>query len=136
METMTRSELAKKCGINIESLRYYEKRKLIELPARSDLGYRLYSEEDAVKIQFIKNAQKLGFTLNEISELLKLRISKNENCDPVLKKAQVKLYEVEEKIKALKSMRKVIKQMIHLCEDSIPTSDCPILCSFESDRGI
>lgn len=136
MEIMTRSELARKCGINIESLRYYERRKLIELPSRSDSGYRLYSEEDAVKIQFIKSAQKLGFTLNEISELLKLRIYKNKSCDSVLKKAQMKLGEVERKLKALKSMQKVLKQMIHRCEDSTPTSDCPILCSFESGREI
>ncbi len=73
METMTRSELAKECGVNIESLRYYEKRRLIDPPKRSEVGYRLYSREDAARIRFIQNAKKLGFTLNEIMELLKLR---------------------------------------------------------------
>jgi Hg(II)-responsive transcriptional regulator len=136
MKTMTRGELAKECGVNIEALRYYEKRRLIDPPKRSEAGYRLYSNEDAVKIGFIRNAQKLGFTLNEIMELLKLRVHKNESCEPVLEKAQKKLNEVELKIKGLKSMQKVLKQMIHRCEESAMTSDCPILCSFESGREL
>ncbi len=76
METMTRSELAKECGVNIESLRYYEKRRLINPPKRSEVGYRLYSREDAARIRFIQNAKRLGFTLNEIMELLRLRVKK------------------------------------------------------------
>lgn len=133
---MTRSELAKKCGVNIEALRYYEGRGLIDPPPRSDVGYRQYSEEDAAKIRFILNAKKLGFTLNEIMELLKLRVHKNESCDSVLKKAQMKLNEVEKKIQGLKSMKKVLKQMIKKCEEATPTNDCPILSSFESGREI
>ncbi len=136
MKTMTRGELAKECGVNIEALRYYEKRKLIDPPKRSKVGYRLYSTEDAAKICFIRNAQKLGFTLNEILELLKLRVKKNESCESVLKKAQMKLDEVEQKIKGLKSMKKVLKQLIHQCEKSTMTSDCPILGSFESGREL
>ena len=134
METMTRSELAKECGVNIESLRYYEKRRLINPPKRSEVGYRLYSREDAARIRFIQNAKRLGFTLNEIMELLKLRVKKNESCESVLSKTQTKLDEVEQKIKGLKSMKKVLKQMIHQCQEATPTSDCPILCSFESGR--
>jgi len=136
MKTMTRGELAKECGVNIEALRYYEKRRLIDPPERSEVGYRLYSQEDAAKIRFIRNAQKLGFTLNEIMELLKLRVHKKESCGPVLEKAQKKLDEVEQKIKGLKSMKKVLKQLIHRCEESALTSDCPILGSFESGRAL
>ena len=136
MKTMTRGELAKECGVNIESLRYYEKRRLIDPPMRSEIGYRLYSKEDAARIRFIRNAQKLGFTLNEILELLKLRVNKNESCESVLKKTKKKLNEVEQKIRGLKSMKKVLKQMIHRCEESTLTSDCPILGSFESGREL
>jgi len=134
MVTMTRSELAKECGVNIESLRYYEKRRLIDPPKRSEVGYRLYSREDAARIRFIQNAKKLGFTLNEIMELLKLRVKKNESCESVLAKTQTKLNEVDQKIKGLKSMKKVLKQMIHQCQEATLTNDCPILCSFESGR--
>ncbi len=136
MKTMTRGELAKECGVNIEALRYYEKRRLIDPPMRSEIGYRLYSKEDAARIRFIRNAQKLGFTLNEILELLKLRVNKNESCESVLKKTKKKLNEVEQKIRGLKSMKKVLKQMIHRCEESTLTSDCPILGSFESGREL
>ncbi|MEE9232429.1 MAG: heavy metal-responsive transcriptional regulator [Nitrospirales bacterium] len=136
METMTRSELAKECGVNIESLRFYEKRRLIDPPKRSEVGYRLYSREDAARIRFIQNAKKLGFTLNEIMELLKLRVKKNESCESVLAKTQTKLNEVDQKIKGLKSMKKVLKQMIHQCQEATLTSDCPILCSFESGREL
>jgi len=136
MKTMTRGELAKECGVNIEALRYYEKRRLIDPPMRSEIGYRLYSKEDAARIRFIRNAQKLGFTLNEILELLKLRVNKNESCESVLKKTKKKLNEVEQKIIGLKSMKKVLKKMIHRCEESTLTSDCPILGSFESGREL
>jgi len=71
METLTRGKLAKRSGVNIETLRYYEKRKLIDPPRRSEAGYRLYTPADILRIRFIKNAQKLGFTLKEIRELLK-----------------------------------------------------------------
>mgnify|MGYP001330555581 CR=1 FL=1 len=135
MESLTRSKLAKKCGVNIESLRYYEKRRLID-PLRSQSGYRLYSEEDASKIRFIKSSRNLGFTLNEIGDLMRLRVDKKKSCESVLEKAQKKLAEVEQKIKGLKSIKKVLKQMIHRCEESTLTSDCPILGSFESGREL
>jgi Hg(II)-responsive transcriptional regulator len=135
MAGMTRGELSKKCGVNIETLRYYEKRQLID-PHRSEGGYRIYSEEDAVKIRFIRSARNLGFSLEEVSDLMKMRVDKKKSCDPVMAKAKNRLEEVEKKIKDLKSMRKVLNQMIDKCEESVSTNDCPILCSFESGRKV
>jgi len=134
METLTRGKLAKRSGVNIETLRYYEKRNLIDPPRRSEAGYRLYTPADILRIRFIKNAQKLGFTLKEIRELLKLRIKVNTSCDSVLKKAEHKRTEIMVKIKDLKSMKRALDQLIHKCEQSIPTEDCPILESFESNK--
>ncbi|MBI4389563.1 MAG: MerR family transcriptional regulator, partial [Nitrospinae bacterium] len=71
---MRRGELAKQCGVNGETLRYYEKRRLLAPPARSSSGYRLYSQDDVSRIRFIKNAQRVGFTLDDIKDLLKLRV--------------------------------------------------------------
>lgn len=130
MDGLTRSELAKKCGVNIESLRYYEKRQLID-PSRSQAGYRMYSEEDAAKIRFIKSARSLGFTLKEIGDLMKLRVDKKRSCDSVLVKARTKREEVENKIKDLRCMRKALDKLIGRCEKALPTNDCPILSSFE-----
>ncbi len=135
METMTRGELAKKCDVNVEALRYYEKRKLIDPPKRSEAGYRLYTEEDITRIRFIKNAQTLGFSLNEILELLKLRIYKNKSCEGAMKKAQAKLEDVEIKIKTLRIIKKSLKELIKQCEEAIPTNDCPILSKFESQNS-
>ncbi len=134
METLTRGKLAKRSGVNIETLRYYEKRNLIDPPRRSEAGYRLYTPADILRIRFIKNAQKLGFTLKEIRELLKLRIKINTSCDSVLRKAEHKRAEIMVKIKDLQSMKRALDQLIHKCEESIPTEDCPILESFESDK--
>ena len=134
METLTRGELAKRSRVNIETLRYYEKRNLIDPPRRSEAGYRLYTPADILRIRFIKNAQKLGFTLKEIRELLKLRIKINSSCDSVLKKAEHKRAEIMVKIKDLQSMTRTLDQLIHKCEQSIPTEDCPILESFESKK--
>lgn len=134
---MTRSELAKRCGVNIETLRYYEKRNLMDPPPRSDAGYRLYNTDDMLKIRFIKNAKRLGFTLKEIAELMKLRVEKKAGCESVvLAKARKKRDEVEGKIKALQSMKKVLDQLVRKCERSVPTEDCPILESFESTTKI
>ena len=134
METLTRGELAKRSRVNIETLSYYEKRNLIDPPRRSEAGYRLYTPADILRIRFIKNAQKLGFTLKEIRELLKLRIKINSSCDSVLKKAEHKRAEIMVKIKDLQSMKRTLDQLIHKCEQSIPTEDCPILESFESKK--
>jgi len=134
METMSRSELAKKCGVNIETLRYYEKRKLIDPPPRSPGGFRMYSQADAVRVRFIKSARNLGFTLKEVIDLMKMRVDKKKSCDSVILKAKQRRDEVDEKIKGLKSMRKVLSQLIGQCEKSLPTNDCPILSSFESNK--
>ncbi|MFQ5671660.1 MAG: heavy metal-responsive transcriptional regulator [Nitrospinales bacterium] len=133
MGYLKRGELARRCGINIEALRYYENRRLLDPPLRSEKGYRLYTGSDAARVRFIKNAQKLGFTLEEIAELLKLRVRKGKACGPVLRKAQGKLDEVEKKIRNLKSMRKALTGLIEKCRTNAPTSDCPILENFEME---
>ena len=130
---MTRGELAKVCDVNIETLRYYEKQKLIAPPPRSSGGYRIYSEADAIRVRFIKSARNLGFTLKEVMGLMKLRVDKKGNCNSVVLKAKKRRDEVDEKIKDLKSMRKILSQLIGQCEKSLPTNDCPILSSFESN---
>ena len=71
---MTRGQLARKADVNFETIRYYEKMKLMPEPERTESGYRIYTQEAVTRIQFIKRAQELGFSLKEISELLTLRV--------------------------------------------------------------
>jgi len=94
----------------------------------------MYSEADAIRVRFIKSARNLGFTLKEVSDLMKLRVDKKKGCDSVIVKAKKRRDEVDEKIKSLESMRKVLDRLIGQCEKSLPTNDCPILSSFESNK--
>ncbi|MGP0565487.1 MULTISPECIES: heavy metal-responsive transcriptional regulator [unclassified Nitrospina] len=130
----TRSKLAQQCGINIEVLRYYEKKGLIEPPARSPSGYRLYTDDYIHRIQFIRNAKEVGFTLSEISELLRLRTTRTRQCRTVMTQAEKKLTEVDQKIQSLQSIKKALKGLISKCQKTVPSEECPILTSFDSGK--
>lgn len=139
MESMLSiGQVAKKAGVNIQTIRYYERRNILS-PARrkkpeftlSHPGYRLYRDDAVKKITFIKNAQKLGFTIKEISGLLKLSVSRRSQCHSVRQKAEVKLKDVGKKIGQLKNIHKVLKELIRSCHRKTTTEECPILNSLE-----
>lgn len=120
-------ELAKKIGVNIQTVRYYERRGLLLPTTRMESGYRLYDNEAKKRLEFIRYSKKLGFTLKETEELLKLRVSTKAKCGDVKKKAEDKLMEIDKKIEGLQSMRKILKEMIKTCQNGQPTEYCPIL---------
>lgn len=127
METMTIGQLARKVKVNIQTVRFYERRGLIPEPARRSSGYRQYSQDDVARIQFIKHAQQVGFTLKEISKLLSLRVDPNTTCSEVRDRAKVKIAEIEEKIGALERMKTALSKLAAKCRGEGPTSECPIL---------
>lgn len=132
-DKLTRGGLAKQGRVNIETIRYYERRGLLPKPPRSVSGYRLFSAEDARRVRFIKRAQELGFSLNEIQELLALRISSKSTRGEVRKLAEAKIADIEEKIKSLRSMKNVLERLTAACcGDSGAVSECPILESLEA----
>ena len=135
MAQMTIGGLAKETSVGIETIRYYERRKLIEPVERRESGYRTYNATSAKKIRFIKNAQQLGFTLEEIGELMKLKVSAAGRCGAVKKRAESKLEEIDKKVAALNSMKKVLKGLVSHCREELPTDDCPILASMETGNG-
>jgi DNA-binding transcriptional MerR regulator len=135
MYTMTIGGLAKETGTGIETIRYYERRRLIEPVERRPSGYRIYDANSARKLRFIKNAQRLGFTLQEIGELMKLKVSRKSRCGTVKQKAEAKLAEINSKVAALNSMKKVLKELVSHCREELPTDDCPILASMEAGNG-
>ena len=124
---MTIGELADKAAVNIETVRYYERRGLLPEPSRSSSGYRRYEPEVVARIQFIKRAKLLGFSLNEITELLSLRVNSPANCEDVLRKAKDKCGEIDAKISALSAMKRSLDQLITACEGRELTGECPIL---------
>ncbi len=127
MEMITIGKLAKRVDLNIETIRYYERRGLIPKPRRRESGYREYSDETTKRILFIKHAKDLGFSLKEINELLSLKLDPGTSCSEVRNKAEIKIYDIESKIKTLRKMKKALLKLTKICSGSGPVSECPIL---------
>ena len=120
----TISQLAKSAGVNVETIRYYERKKLIEQPEKPEQGYRQYPEESLTKVVFIKRAQHLGFTLSEINSLIKLS---SGSCGEVQHLAQQKLEVVKAKIDDLIQLENSLKHLIASCQANPDMANCPII---------
>jgi MerR family mercuric resistance operon transcriptional regulator len=127
MENLTIGQLAKESKVNVETVRYYERRGLIPKPPLPKTGYRQYSRDIISRILFIKRAQELGFTLKEISELLYLRVDPGRTCADVKKRAEIKIADIEGKIRTLESIKKALTRLVALCTGRGPTGECPII---------
>ncbi len=131
---VTIGRLAKDVGVNIQTIRYYERLRLLAPTARRPSGYRLYGAAEVRRLRFIRNAQALGFTLTEIEGLLNLRVDSAAQCGDVQQRAQAKLARVEAKLKDLESMARVLRSLIRSCKAGQPTDRCPILKSLEANE--
>lgn len=118
------SELAKSAGVNIETIRYYERRHLITQPIKPTQGYRAYPQATLERVLFIKRAQELGFTLQEIANLL---ILGEGNCLSVQAIAQQKLTSVRAKIVDLNRLEHVLDHLVTQCKNNAIESSCPIV---------
>ncbi len=108
-------------------MRFYERQGLIKQPLRSDNGYRQYTEETVIRICFIKQAKKLGFTLKEISELLSLRDDSRVTCGDLKQRAEGKLKDINSRIEELEKIRDVLDGLIQSCSQEKSIGECPIL---------
>jgi MerR family mercuric resistance operon transcriptional regulator/MerR family gold-responsive transcriptional activator of gol and ges genes len=129
--SLTIGKVARQAGVNIETLRYYERRGLLVPDDHRESGYRLYTPEAVNRIRFIKSAQQLGFTLNEIVALLRLRVSHKASCRTVKRKAEEKLQNIRNKIAGLKALERVLKDLIRRCRTGATTEACPIMKSLD-----
>lgn len=136
MERLTVGEVAKRGQVNMETIRYYEQRGLLPAPPRSPSGYRLYSVETIDRVRFIKRAQELGFSLKEIGELLALRVSPQATSAEVRRRAEAKVADIDGKIKTLQAMKKALVRLTATCDGRGSASECPILESFGTERGL
>jgi MerR family mercuric resistance operon transcriptional regulator len=129
MESLTIGKVARRAGVGVETIRFYERKGLIDEPPRRASGYRQYPEETVARLQFIKRAKELGFTLREIMELLKLQVasSSTATCDEVRKLAREKIADVRDKIRMLRGMEAALARLIGSCQRRVVTSNCPIL---------
>jgi Hg(II)-responsive transcriptional regulator len=130
MSGLTIGELANQAGVNRETVRYYERRRLLARPARTIAGYRIFPDDAVDRLRFIKHAQALGFTLEEIRELVALRVDERSSCEQVRERAMRKFVDVEARIEALRRIRRVLGRLVRACEARLPTAPCPILESF------
>jgi MerR family mercuric resistance operon transcriptional regulator len=122
---LTIGELAEKASVNVETIRFYERKKILNQPIKG-LSRRKYTDEFVDQILFIKQAQKVGFTLIEIKELMDLKLLPNKGCGAVKKKTAIKIAEVSQKIENLKEMLKLLKQFESKC-DGNELEKCSIL---------
>ena len=127
MDTLLIGQVARKAGVGVETVRFYEREGLLEEPPRRTSGYRQYSEQVVTRLYFIKRAQKLGFSLKEISELLLLRVDAQTSCDEVKQRTEAKITKVEQKVVELQRMRQALLQVASLCTGRGPTGPCPML---------
>ena len=127
MEKLTIGQLAKKANVNLETIRYYERRGLVPEPPRNKSGYRQYSLEALNRTRFIKRTQALGFSLKEIDELLSLRIEPDTTCGDVKARVEAKITDIDEKIADLEQMREALLKMATQCTSKGPIGKCPIL---------
>ncbi len=125
-------QFAKEAGINVETVRYYEKIKLLPRPKRRESRYRLYNETDLKRLLFIKRAKEIGFTLREIKELLELKIDSEAKCGDVKHFAESKLRDVKNRINDLTRIKNVLEGLVAQCErEEISADECPILESID-----
>ena len=125
--SLTVGKLAQAAGVGVETIRYYERRGLLEQPQRRPAGYREYAPDDVERIRFIKSAQAIGFTLNEIGELIALGQDADAQCGDVQARAAVKVQLVDEKIEQLRRMRAELVRLTTCCDSQQSFSECRLV---------
>ena len=133
LRPITIGKLAKKTKISIDSIRFYERRGLLTEPLRTESNYRIYPAEAADQLRFIKKAQSLGFSLDEIKELLTLQHDPGASKADVKSKTENKIKDIREKIQHLTRMLQALEQLSGTCDGHGPIEECPILESLAAD---
>ena len=126
MPALTIARAAREAGVNIETIRFYERRGLIERPPKGE-GYRVYSPDHVARIRFVKEAQQIGFSLAEIKELLALRADPNSDCSAVQRQAMTKQQEVRRKIEQLQEIEAALETLIAACPGLAALQCCSII---------
>lgn len=130
-QNLTIGAIAKMAGVGVQTLRYYERRALLSPARRSAAGYRLFGAETVRRVRFIRHAQALGFSLEEIAELLTLRVTHPRQCDDVREAAERTRNRVRERMVDLRRMERTLDRLVHACENRRRTESCPILTALE-----
>jgi len=128
---LTIGQIAKRTGLTVETVRFYEKKGLILAPERSESGYRQYSSDTLKRLYFILRAKEVGFTLNDIAELLDIRRKPGSTCSDIKLRALEKMEDIEKKVTDLQKIHDSLSQLVLRCSGTGKLSDCPILESLD-----
>ena len=134
MNGLTIGKLAKKAQVSIDTVRFYERLGLIKPPARTPSNYRLYPEDEVRRLRFIKRAKALGFSLNEIKELLALSSDPKATKADVKRMTEAKIRDIRQKIADLTQILHALEHLAGKCDGHGPIVDCPILKAIDSDE--
>ncbi|MBT9597337.1 MAG: MerR family transcriptional regulator [Vitreoscilla sp.] len=132
LSPLTIGRLAKAAGVGVETVRYYQSRGLLRVPAANG-GFRVYPAATIDRIAFIKRAQALGFTLDEVRSLLDLEDGRNRRAIQLV--TQTRLVQIEDKLADLERMRSVLSDLLHRCRQTGPTQACPIIETLAGARS-
>ena len=131
MDQMGIGTIAKRAGVSVDTIRYYERNRLLAPATRLASGYRRYDELQLARLRFIRRAQELGFTLNDVRDLLNL--SRQRDVARVKRVAESKLADVEQRIASLDRVRRGLSTLIDACPGHGRAHDCPILKALGGD---
>ena len=127
--------LAREVGVSTDTIRFYERRGLLAPPARSEANYRLYPRGDIRRLKFILRAKALGFTLNEIKELLNLHHNPTATKAEVKALTEEKIADIRQRITDLGRILATLENLADTCDGHGPADDCPILAAIDGDEA-
>lgn len=136
MKPLTIGDVARRAGLGVETIRFYERRGLVRRPPRPATGFRTYPEETVARIRFIRQAQAIGFTLQEIAGLLALRVAPGTDCAAVRARATAKLANVDARLAELGRIRAALAKLVAMCPGSGAVARCTILDALDSAAEI
>lgn len=128
--------VARLADVNIQTILYYERQGLIPIPRRSSANYRIYTSETILLVKFIKCAQQLGFTLQEIKTLILLRNNGTASCADVKEFTDAKVVELEKKASELRSNARVLAKLVAQCSGDTAVRECPIIEFLDTRAGM
>lgn len=134
MPALRTAQVADLAGVNVETLRFYERKGIIPEPPRRASGYREYPPETVERVRFVKRAQELGFSLGEVQDLLGLRATAGAKSAQVRLAAEAKLEEIEHKIRDLAAMKQTLTELLCACDGTMPVASCPIIATLGGSR--
>jgi Hg(II)-responsive transcriptional regulator len=131
--SLTIGKLASAAGVNAQTIRYYERSGLFRAPQRTPGGYRQFGPDELQRLLFIRRAQAVGFSLEEVRELLALRVHDARSCTSVSRRVEAKIETTEQKIRELQRLLKSLKGLSASCAARERTADCPVLEALAED---